>query len=111
MCCPVRNTLSGMPGTEGTAFGTGRHRRAIVAAGFGLFIGACSSPQATSVPTYTPTAVVRSALSDGPFSVGHAASGTGAGLGRGDGTPAVGTAAIDTVGGLLADGARISPFD
>jgi hypothetical protein len=55
--------------------------------------------------------VVRSAAADGPLAVGQAASGTVAAHSGGDGTLAVGSAPIDTVGGLIADSARISPFD
>jgi zinc D-Ala-D-Ala carboxypeptidase len=109
MCRRVPHTLSGMSGTEGTASGRGRRRQAILLAGFGLVVGACQSPPPTPpVPTYARTPVVRS---EGALVVGQAPTGVVAGQSRADGSLAVGAAAVDTVGGLIADNALLSPFD
>lgn len=119
MCGRVPNTLTRMPGTEGTAPGRGRrrgravgnpgYRRTILLAGVGLVVGACgSAPPTPPLPNYARTPVVKS---DGPLSVGQASTGTAAQQSAADGTLAVGAAAVDTVGGLIADNALLSPFD
>src|ERR1700712_3582511 len=98
----VRNTLVGMPGSEGTASCRARRRQPILLAGLGLAMAACGTPPSASpAPTYVPTAVVRSALPDAPWGVGQAAPGAATGPVADDGTLAVGTAANDTIGGSI----------
>jgi zinc D-Ala-D-Ala carboxypeptidase len=97
-----------MPRADGTAFGTVRRREAVLAAGLGFALTACGS-STTAVPTYVPAPVVRLALTDEPLAMGQAATGVAPSNGA-DG-PTIGGAATDTVGGFIADGKRISPFN
>lgn len=101
-----------MPDVEGTALRGGRRRQAILLTGFGLAMGACGSPPpATPVSTYVATAVVRSAVADAPLNLGRAATGSVAEPSPDNGALTVGAAADDTVGGLIAVAAQVSPFD
>jgi hypothetical protein len=101
-----------MPGADGIAFGTSRRRDALLAAGLGFVLTACGSTSpATRASTYVPAPVVRLTLTDEPLAMGQAAAGTRVAPSNGADIPTIGSAATDTVGGFIADGRRISPFD
>ena len=101
-----------MRGDDWVAFGLSRRRDALLAAALGLVLTACGfSPQVTRASTYVPAPVVRMALTYEPLTMGQAASGTGVSPSNGADVPTIGGAATDTLGGFIADGGRISPFD